>query len=37
MQQKFGFELKPKKGRLKDLKRIETLLESLNSRIPLEA
>jgi hypothetical protein len=30
-------KLKPKKGRLKDLGRIEVLLESLNGRIPPDA
>jgi hypothetical protein len=32
-----ALKLKPKKGRVKDLRRIETLLESLAARIPPEA
>ena len=32
-----ALKVKPKKGRLKDLRRVETLLESLAGRVPSEA
>jgi len=32
-----ALKVKPKKGRLKDLRRVEALLESLSARIPPEA